>query len=463
MVNDELRAYVQSQLERGVRADAVKAAILKIGWSPEDAEEAMQSAVPPASPAVPTVPSVPVSSEGGGSAAGAASPASNLPSTLITPTELTVAKTPTAPKTPPVAAASASLDSISPVVPSSSPKISGMPSRIVSDMSKGKSPADTLQIPTEPAESVPEVVPINAAPEAVAAKPAAHKFSPILIVLLVAIIGAAIVFGYWYVTREEVPVAPPPAAVESVASTPEIVVPVVPAEDPDIAAAKEIFEMIRQVNARKDAVLERQYLSKQTLATLASSTKWQPVWYKDLEFLSAAKEGEAVILHVVSIKENGATSTAETVFVKEETGWKLGIAETIQRGASLLESQQRDARRVADLQRVRIGLELYWQKNTSYPVNLDLVSSVTARLPKDPVTSSSYFYQPLPSECFGNSTSICANYRLSANLESQKGSFVTSGGPCQPGTTGYCYSVDNSPGTGAITTSTKSAASSTGR
>ncbi len=320
MANDELRAYVKSQLERGVKADAVKAAILKIGWSPKDAEEAMQSVLP----------------EGGTPivVGAASSPVSNLPSTIVAPTELATTAVPATPKASPAAAAStapASLDSISPSAPGSFSKASEMPFRIVSDVSKDKSPADALQIPTESAVSAPEIVSINAAPETVAAKPAAHKSSPLLIVLLVAVIGAAVVFGYWYMTREEVPEIPPPAAVENATSTLEVVTPVVPAEDPDIAAAKEIFEMIRQVNARKDAVLERQYLSKQTLATIASSTKWQPVWYKDFELLSAAKEGETVVMNILSIKENGVTSTVETVFVKEETGWKLGIMESLQR------------------------------------------------------------------------------------------------------------------------------------
>jgi hypothetical protein len=147
----------------------------------------------------------------------------------------------------------------------------------------------------------------------------------------------------WYFTSDGTPATPSVTESESfsnVASTPvalpeeEEVVAVVsapPVEDPDIVAAKEAFEKIREANSKKDLALEKQYLSKKTLATVASSTKWQPVWYKDFEFVNAVKESDAVVMSITSLKENGATSTTETVFVKEADGWKLGIAETLDR------------------------------------------------------------------------------------------------------------------------------------
>ena len=331
MVNEQLRTYVKSQLERGVKAEAIKAAILKIGWSPKDAEEAMQSGMPPAAPTVPSVPAAPVTPSF--SSTPAASPASNLPSTLVTPTELVTTNTPVTPKNPAVAAvpvAPASLDSLSSAVTSSFPQAGEVPFRITSDAPKDKSLTDTLQIPTEPAESTPEIIPINAEPEPKAAKPSSRKFSPLLIVLLVALIGVEIVFIYWYTTREQAP-ASPPAVAKKATSTLSVATTTMPIEDPDIAAVKQAFAAARVANAKKDAALYRQYLSSSSQAIgvmLSFSTQWV---YQDIELATTTKEGPNVLGTINSTKANGLVKTDAMLFVKEDGVWKLGLVETLQR------------------------------------------------------------------------------------------------------------------------------------
>ncbi|MBI2623404.1 MAG: hypothetical protein HYW65_02400 [Candidatus Liptonbacteria bacterium] len=362
MANEQLLAYVKAQRAKGVSDEAIKAAILKIGWPPKDADEAMEEGVavpsvaqamegkpvstdsafaaPPVKeaamadkPAAPATPSTPTPIPA------AQSPAETTPSrTRITPDALTnpagapaiipsseLPASALSPKTAPIAGAGIPVDSISPSVPIAP-----------------TAPADAasvLQLPTDSVAAAPEIVPINPEPEPSAAKPASHRTPSFAVALLIVLIVGVAGFGYWYVTREKAPadttaVEDFSAAVPAPAALPEeepAAAPTPSADDIDIADAKNVFEIIREANVKKDTALERQYLSAQTLTTVASSTKWKPVWYKDLELLSAAKEGEVVVMSIVSIKENGATSTAETVFVKEETGWKLGIMESLQR------------------------------------------------------------------------------------------------------------------------------------
>ncbi|MBM3257536.1 MAG: hypothetical protein FJY98_04440 [Candidatus Liptonbacteria bacterium] len=346
MVTDQLRAYVKTQLGKGIAPEAVKAALLKAGWQAPDVEEVMgggsaPQAPQPAAPAIPSASTPPITPSFSSTPAEPlkileTSPAAASP-TLITPTDFTAPKTekpqPTVSDISPVPA---SITKINPFA-----AISSQSTSTGSDL--GSNPS--LQLPVEKdlggvgmgSVAQPEMVSINPEPS-VEKTPIKPKSSPFVIGLLLLVIGASAGLAYWFLTTEDAP--PAPAVVEEapvavVPEVPEIQAAVAtmtaPVEDPDITAAKETFEIIRKANATKDATLEKQYLSKQTLSTIASSPNWKPVWYKDFELANAVKEGGIVVMTIISIKENAATSSAETVFVKEDGVWKLGIAETLQR------------------------------------------------------------------------------------------------------------------------------------
>jgi hypothetical protein len=340
MVNDQLRAYVKSQLEKGVKPEALKAAILKAGWPPADVEEAMQPEVPAATPVAPSpVPvetsAAPVSTTAQAPAAAEFTPA--VSPKLITPMEFTV------PKGAPVSDISPA-SSIPPASPASPTLSSSLPSAPSASAALPAAGGENLTIPRESESSLatPEVISINSV--TAAAKSAGRPFSPILasIIFFVCVgVGGAV---WWYFTPSgsevqpivesedfsaavPIPAAAPEEEVAAVTSIP----PALPAEDPDIAAAKEVFEKIREANVKKDVELQKQYSSAQTLEHVTSAPTWKPVWYKDLEFVSAVKQGDVVLITINYVRTSGVSSTVDTVFVKEKEGWKFGSWETLQR------------------------------------------------------------------------------------------------------------------------------------
>jgi prepilin-type N-terminal cleavage/methylation domain-containing protein len=78
------------------------------------------------------------------------------------------------------------------------------------------------------------------------------------------------------------------------------------------------------------------------------------------------------------------------------------LASVVLVGLGPVQKQGRDARRVSDLRQVQNGLELYFNKNGSYPPTSDWASLKTAltgaaigvsNVPNDPRNSSPYVYQ----------------------------------------------------------------------
>src|SRR3989344_2009763 len=56
--------------------------------------------------------------------------------------------------------------------------------------------------------------------------------------------------------------------------------------------------------------------------------------------------------------------------------------------------KSRDARRVADIKQIQLALELYYDANAEYPVNLLLLEpQYIYRAPQDPMSRSLYFYE----------------------------------------------------------------------
>ena len=79
----------------------------------------------------------------------------------------------------------------------------------------------------------------------------------------------------------------------------------------------------------------------------------------------------------------------------------------------------RDAKRKADVENLRAGLEMYRSNHTtsSYPDSLDdLVGLYIDAVPKDP-KGNDYNYGPLPGGCDEGVGSECTSYTLSISLE----------------------------------------------
>ncbi len=108
--------------------------------------------------------------------------------------------------------------------------------------------------------------------------------------------------------------------------------------DKDIESVKESFNKIKEANDNKNEKLMDSYLSKKTLdmnsSLSAGGGQVSQIWYKDLKFVSAKKEGSIMLVTITSINDNGRPETDEFVFVKENNIWKMGIFETLQRSLS---------------------------------------------------------------------------------------------------------------------------------
>ncbi len=342
MITDQLRVYVKAQFAKGVKAETLNAALLKAGWQEADASAVIQEVYTPVIPAVSET---------------LAAPQSSTP--LITPSQFTIPKSALQEGTPAItdiSPATASLATVSDSSLSTMDKLMELKNTSLIDQSSRPTSSEnvvqknTVQISTEPevvqssqeqetavsSIHAPDFASINA--EVYSAKSENKKASPLIVGLLVVIVVGAGVFVYWYLTKEETFSSTPAPAVVTSTSTPSETAgatAIPPVEDPDITNAKLVFAEIQQANSKKDVVLERRYLSEKTLATIASSTKWQPVWYKNIEFLLASKEGDTVVISVITTKDIGATSTNDMVFVKEGGSWKLGLTEALDREAFL--------------------------------------------------------------------------------------------------------------------------------
>lgn len=97
--------------------------------------------------------------------------------------------------------------------------------------------------------------------------------------------------------------------------------------------------------------------------------------------------------------------------------------------------KSRDTRRVADVNQIRLALELYFDANTSYPVALaDLTSGCGGQpcmpsVPDDP-QSNAYAYEAITSASTLTTCSAdCTYYHLGANLEEDATSGQTGGNP----------------------------------
>ncbi len=84
--------------------------------------------------------------------------------------------------------------------------------------------------------------------------------------------------------------------------------------------------------------------------------------------------------------------------------------------ASLNDARQksRDAKRISDIKQLQLALELNYDGQGNYPVDLDtlVTNGYIAQVPQDPNPAGDYFYAAL-----GSGTS-CTSYHLGANLES---------------------------------------------
>lgn len=88
--------------------------------------------------------------------------------------------------------------------------------------------------------------------------------------------------------------------------------------------------------------------------------------------------------------------------------------------ASLNTARQkgRDARRISDVNQLRLALELYYDANGAYPAALTTAAVVTpgyiASMPTDPSNAAAYAYSPYAPT---GATAICSGYHLGASLE----------------------------------------------
>lgn len=94
--------------------------------------------------------------------------------------------------------------------------------------------------------------------------------------------------------------------------------------------------------------------------------------------------------------------------------------------------KSRDARRMADLQQIKLAAELYFDVGSSYPEAIaDLVPDQIGSEPLDPLTDASYAYEAYESDgSTAESGETVTDYCLGADLEDDTAS-TTSDGDCQ--------------------------------
>jgi prepilin-type N-terminal cleavage/methylation domain-containing protein len=108
------------------------------------------------------------------------------------------------------------------------------------------------------------------------------------------------------------------------------------------------------------------------------------------------------------------------------------LASVVLVGLGPTQAQGRDARRVSDLREVQTALELYYNKNGSYPgdttwaaltTDLTAASIGVSQIPNDPSSGATYYYSP---------TSGGQDYILGAKLETNSSAFQGYNAPTVP-------------------------------
>ncbi len=84
-------------------------------------------------------------------------------------------------------------------------------------------------------------------------------------------------------------------------------------------------------------------------------------------------------------------------------------------GLSGVRAQGRDTRRVADLRNLQNGLEIYFNKNNTYPSSLSDLGAQLGQLPQDPLNREPYTY-------YYGVSSDGLHYTLGALLEDEENS-----------------------------------------
>lgn len=128
--------------------------------------------------------------------------------------------------------------------------------------------------------------------------------------------------------------------------------------------------------------------------------------------------------------------------------------------ASLNSARQksRDAKRMADLQQIKLALELYFDANNTYPPGTDISSlapTYISQIPDGPLSGESYIYQAITNSSGGAcSTAPCTYYHLGANLEDNSAAGLnadadrcaSAGTGCSSALTGTTIDGDDSDG-----------------
>src|SRR3989338_5944944 len=102
-----------------------------------------------------------------------------------------------------------------------------------------------------------------------------------------------------------------------------------PTEDSDVTGAKNSFTEIQKANNEKNVSLYEKYLSRKSVETFSAMSGWQPIWYKEMNFVKAEKKDFSVIITISLTQTNGKTETQEWLFIKEDGIWKVGIYEML--------------------------------------------------------------------------------------------------------------------------------------
>ncbi|MBI3627439.1 MAG: prepilin-type N-terminal cleavage/methylation domain-containing protein [Candidatus Sungbacteria bacterium] len=109
--------------------------------------------------------------------------------------------------------------------------------------------------------------------------------------------------------------------------------------------------------------------------------------------------------------------------------------------ASLITARQkaRDARRVSDIEQIRLGLELFWDANSNvYPTNGQTLTvlqpTYLPTVPKDPTTTNIYPYY----NCASNNS-----YHIGAGLESTNSSVLQNDADIDYQSATFCSGNDN--------------------
>lgn len=90
---------------------------------------------------------------------------------------------------------------------------------------------------------------------------------------------------------------------------------------------------------------------------------------------------------------------------------------------SSINNKSFDEKRKADIEQIRMALEMYYNNNSTYPPTLPSNSLIDGagrvylnKIPKDPKYNNFYSYTTQPTGCDGSSSNPCVEYTLTAVL-----------------------------------------------